>query len=193
MKFKLKGRASPVLSFLKQHWLTILILAVVVVFFKRIKNFIGSFFDIFDKGAEAGKSIVTTVTESLGLTTSSDKALVNEQYDSGLSPLSSSSFSVMQAKAPASAQLHSVGWMDPYISKLWDAMGFFFDEDDDAISVFGVFSTQYQVAYFAKRFNDVKGKDLFYWMRKSDTLFAQGFKAATVAEIVRKVNALPKY
>lgn len=146
--------------------------------------------------ANIGKGVGETVgTDILGVVNSDEKAAVNKIYNSGISPLFSNYFTVMQAKAPANAWmgLNSVDTNKKLADKLTDSIGYLFDDDDKAIAVFDNFPTQYAVAFFAKVFKDYKGSDLFYTIRKSDKLFAQGLKAETVYSILRKVQALPKY
>lgn len=132
-------------------------------------------------------------SEGLGITNSDTKQYVNQVYASQDSPLFSNEFDKMQPKAPANAPLKTVAQMHDYINQLQDARGFLFDDDSAAVGVFDNFSTQFMVAWFAKRFQVETGHDLFTWMRKEDTLFAQGFAAGTVNAIIKKVNALPTY
>jgi len=163
----------------------LIIIAAVVVMIILLKN-VSKIFNLFGKGADAA-------SQGLGLSNSDDKKFVNAVYASQDSPLFSNDFDKMQRNAPPNSPLKTVADMHTYIEKLKDARGMFTDDDAGAVGVFDNFSTQFMVAWFAKRFQIETGSDLFTWLRKDDTLFAQGFAAGTVASIIRKVNALPKY
>jgi hypothetical protein len=154
---------------------SIAVLVVLIIIVKNISN-------LFKSGSEG-----------LGLTNSDTKQFVNQVYASQDSPLFSNEFDKMQPKAPNNAPLKTVAEMHTYIEQLKDARGFLFDDDSAAVGVFDNFSTQFMVAWFAKRFQVETGNDLFTWMRKEDTLFSQGFAAGTVNAIIKKVNALPRY
>jgi hypothetical protein len=165
---------------------TILVaLAVVVVLIILVKN-IGKIFNLFGKGADEA-------SKGLGLSNSDDKQFVNKVYASQDSPLFSNDFDKLQKNAPVGSALLTTATIHTLINKLKDARGTFTDDDADAVGLFDNFRTQFMVAWFAKRFQVETGSDLFTWLRKDDTLFAQGFAAGTVAAIIRKVNALPKY
>jgi len=163
----------------------LVVLAVLVVLIVVVKN-LAKIFNLFGKGADAAE-------QGLGLANSDDKKFVNQVFASQNSPLFSNDFDKMQPNAPANSPLKTVAEMHTYIEKLLDARGFLTDDDAAAVGVFDNFSTQFMVAWFAKRFQVETGNDLFSWLRKDDTLFAQGFAAGTVASIIRKVNALRKY
>lgn len=139
---------------------------------------------------DAGHDVAT----ALGLSDSDARKYEDQVYNSGVSPL----FSYTLAKLiPGNPNIGAWYFNPPdysgLVAKLEDARGYLFEDTDKALEVFQTFKSQFQVADFAAQFQDIVGQDLFYYIRKSDTAFAQGFKSQTVAAIIQMVNRLPVY
>jgi hypothetical protein len=160
----------------------IVIIAIAVLVFVFAKDIAKIFGGLF-KGT----------SEGLGLSNSSDKTNVNNQYSGGSSPLFSYSFDQMAKQAPAGSPLLTVAQVHDLINKLESYRGILFDDGEKAVGLFASLGTQYKVAWFAKRFQIENGSDLFTWLRKSDTLFSQGFSASIVNDIINVVSKLPVY
>ena len=162
--------------------LLIVIIAIAVLVFVFAKD-IGKIFHGLFKGT----------SEGLGLESSDDRKSVDASYEGGKSPLFSYTFDKMQKVAPANSPGLTVAQVHDLIEKLKSYRGIFFDEGEKAVGLFASLGTQYKVAWFAKRFQIETGSDLFTWLRKSNTLFAQGFNAQIVNDIINTVNHLPVY
>lgn len=157
---------------------------IVVVLIAYIALKFGKLFGGLIKGAGVG----------LGVQNSDDKANVNSVYDSGNSPLFSYTFPKMQADPRSKgAPLLTVAQIDVLIAKLQSYRGTFFDDGEKAVGLFAGLGTKFKVAWFAYRFQIRTGNELFNWLRKSDTLFAQGFNAQIVNDIIKTVDALPTF
>lgn len=142
------------------------------------------------------KSLFKQVGTGLGLTSSEEKENVNEAFfdTKANSPLSSSTFDKMQKVAPVGSPLLTVSVVHALIQKLLSYRGIFTDDDEKVVGLFtGGFNTQFQVAWFAKRFYIETGSDLFDWMRKNDALFSQGLAASTVNKVLIAVSRKPKW
>ena len=137
-----------------------------------------------------------SAAQGLGLTSSEEKTNVNEAFfdTKANSPLSSSTFDKMQKVAPVGSPLLTVSVVHALIQKLLSYRGIFTDSDEKIVGLFtGGFQTQFQVAWFAKRFYIETGSDLFDWMRKNDSLFSQGLAASTVNKVLTAVERKPKW
>lgn len=162
--------------------LLIVIIAIAVLVFVFAKD-IGKIFHGLFKG----------VGEGLGVESSGERQNVDEVYASGKSPLFSYTFDKMQKVAPAGSPLLTTQQIHSLIQKLESYRGVLFDDGEKAVGLFSSLGTQFKVAWFAKRFQIENGSDLFTWLRKSNTLFAQGFNAQIVEDILNVVNHLPVY
>lgn len=165
----------------KYFWYALYAVAIVaaVLLLKTVVHWVKGFFN--------------TTGNALGITNSKEKDLVNHDYDSGSSFLSSDTFLKWKKHEPDGTPLITVAEAKQLVKRLKSYMGYFFDDDSKAVALFAQLPTQYCVAWFAYQFQLETGKDLFYWMRKSDTLFAQGFSAGTVSHIINLVKAKPQF
>ena len=69
------------------------------------------------------------------------------------------------ASLPAGALLLTQNGAAAYVDDLWDATGFYNDDEEKIYGVFRAMKTQSQIAALAKRFNQLKGKDLYSYLR----------------------------
>lgn len=142
------------------------------------------------------KSLVsgaTTVTQDFGLSSSPDRLTEDQAYATGYYPLFSNYFDKVQPNAPDGAALFTVADNENLADQLINARGILFETSSQAIAVFQNFTSQFEVSFFAKVFQQYTGNDLFTWMRKDNSLFAQGFAASTMATIINYINSLPKF
>jgi hypothetical protein len=65
---------------------------------------------------------------------------------------------------PAGAALLTMSGAAAYVKDLWDATGVFNDDEEKIYGVFRAMKTQSQVAALAKRFNQLKNKDLYGYL-----------------------------
>lgn len=65
---------------------------------------------------------------------------------------------------PAGAALLTMSGAAAYVDDLWNATGYFNDDEQKIYGVFRAMKTQSQVAALAKRFNQLKAKDLYGYL-----------------------------
>jgi hypothetical protein len=70
--------------------------------------------------------------------------------------------------APAGHALLTMAGAAAYVDDLWDATGYLNDDEEKIYGVFRAMRTKSQVAALAKRFNQLKNKDLYNYL--SDAL-----------------------
>lgn len=66
--------------------------------------------------------------------------------------------------APAGHALLTQSGAAAYVDDLWDATGTFNDDEESIYGTFRAMKTQSQVAALAKRFNEIKGFDLYNYL-----------------------------
>jgi hypothetical protein len=65
---------------------------------------------------------------------------------------------------PAGALLLTMSYSNDLVENLWDATGFFNDDEEAIYGVFRGLKTKSQVAFLAKRFYEIKGQDLYSYL-----------------------------
>lgn len=68
------------------------------------------------------------------------------------------------AAAPANHLLLTQAGAEAYVNDLWDATGYFNDDEEQIYGVFRQMKTKSQVASLAKRFNELKSFDLYNYL-----------------------------
>ncbi len=80
--------------------------------------------------------------------------------------------------APAGALLLTMSYSNDLVENLWDATGYFNDDEEAIYGVFRGLKTKSQVAFLAKRFYDIKGQDLYSYLNNylndSEMLIVKG-------------------
>jgi len=113
--------------------------------------------------AIAGLLIARKILQSIGvIQTSSDR-----QQQQNLQQLESANYwnyNDFLKNVPAGALLLTQGGATAYINDLWDATGTFNDDEEAIYGVFRAMKTKSQVAALAKRFNQLKSKDLYGYL-----------------------------
>jgi len=66
---------------------------------------------------------------------------------------------------PGGALLLTQAGAAAYVDDLWNATGTFNDDEEAIYGVFRAMKTQSQIAALAKRFNQIKNKDLYSYLR----------------------------
>jgi len=113
--------------------------------------------------AIAGLLIARKILQSVGvLKTSSD--VQNEQNLQQLESANYWNYNDFLAKVPAGALLLTQGGATAYVNDLWNATGTFNDDEEKIYGVFRAMKTKSQVAALAKRFNQLKSKDLYGYL-----------------------------
>jgi hypothetical protein len=113
--------------------------------------------------AIAGLLIARKILQSVGvLKTSSD--VQNEQNLQQLESANYWNYNDFLAKIPEGALLLTQGGATAYVNDLWNATGTFNDDEEKIYGVFRAMKTKSQVAALAKRFNQLKSKDLYGYL-----------------------------
>ena len=78
--------------------------------------------------------------------------------------------------------------------KIYDAFGFFYDNEAEAKNVFRQLKTKSQVAFLAQTFSNLYGKDLLEYIKNGyGPSPAAGLSQADYEEVLKLVEKLPKY
>jgi hypothetical protein len=95
----------------------------------------------------------------------------------------------------AGALLLKVSIADQYADRIYNAMGYVYDDEAAVYSVFRSLKTQSQVSFLAERFRIKYGVDLLEFLKKGKNQFnaASGLNSDELATVINIVNKLPKY
>jgi hypothetical protein len=133
----------------------------------------------------AGLFIVYKVLQKLGIIKTSAEA----QEDKQLLNLESANYwdyNKFLTTLPAGTLLLTQGGATAYANDIYDAKGYFNDDEDQVFSVFRAMKTQSQVAALGKRFNQVYSKDLYSYLKG----FLNDDEMLTIKKLL---DAKPKY
>lgn len=111
----------------------------------------------------AGLFIVYKIAQKVGLvpTAASNAAQQNLQQ---LETASYWDYNKFLSSLPGGALLLTQAGAAAYVDDLWDATGYFNDDEEKIYGVFRAMRTKSQVAALAKRFNQLKSKDLYSYL-----------------------------
>jgi hypothetical protein len=112
----------------------------------------------------AGLFIVYKIAQKIGLIPSQE----SKQETQNLQALESATvwdYNKFLSSLPGGALLLTQGGAAAYVDDLWDATGFFNDDEEQIYGVFRAMKTQSQIAALAKRFNQLKNQDLYSYLR----------------------------
>ena len=111
----------------------------------------------------AGLYIVFKIAQKVGVIPSA----ASNQAQQNLQQLETASYwdyNKFLSTVPAGALLLTQAGAAAYVDDLYDATGFFNDDEDKIYGVFRAMKTKSQVAALAKRFNQLKSKDLYSYL-----------------------------
>jgi hypothetical protein len=153
---------------------------IVIVFvnktFGGLKNFFGS------------------ITDGLGITDSPERAASKQAVANATAASANvnSPWSPQYYKsAPAGAALTTQSYADTLAGQIWDSVGIFTANIDEAYAAFKQLSAKSQVSFLADRFNTLYNKDLFSWLTLQYT--KMGTPDPVLAQITNYVNGLSNY
>ena len=133
----------------------------------------------------AGLFIVYKLLQKTGLLPTAE----SNQAAQNLQALESSNYwnynDFLQKAPPGHALLTQAG-AAAYVDDLWNATGMFNDDEEAIYGVFRAMRTQSQIAALAKRFNQLKSKDLYGYLK--DYL-----NEAELLTVKRIIDQKPKY
>jgi hypothetical protein len=112
----------------------------------------------------AGLFIVYKLLQKTGLLPSAE----SNQAAQNLQALESSNYwnyNDFLQKAPGGHALLTQAGAAAYVDDLWNATSFYSDDEEAIYGVFRAMRTQSQIAALAKRFNQLKSKDLYGYLK----------------------------
>jgi hypothetical protein len=133
----------------------------------------------------AGLFIVYKILQKVGVLPTAE----SNQAAQNLQQLESSNYwnyNDFLAKAPGGHALLTQAGAAAYVEDLWDATGYFNDDEEKIFGVFRAMRTQSQIAALAKRFNQLKNKDLYGYLKD----YLNETELLTVKKII---DQKPKY
>ena len=133
----------------------------------------------------AGLFIVYKLLQKTGLLPTAE----SNQATQNLQTLESSNYwnyNDFLQKAPGGHALLTQAGAAAYVEDLWDATGTFNDDEEAIYGVFRAMRTQSQIAALAKRFNQLKNKDLYGYLKD----YLNEAELLTVKKII---DQKPKY
>jgi hypothetical protein len=113
----------------------------------------------------AGLYIVYKIAQKVGVIPSAASTAAQQNLQQ-LETASYWDYNKFLSTIPAGALLLTQSGAAAYVDDLWDATGFFNDDEDKIYGVFRAMKTQSQVAALAKRFNQLKSKDLYSYLNE---------------------------
>jgi hypothetical protein len=90
------------------------------------------------------------------------------------------------SSVPPGALLLTQAGAAAYVEDLWDATGYINDDEETIYGVFRAMKTQSQIAALAKRFNQLKNRDLYGYLRNY-------LNDAEMLNIKKIIDQKPKY
>lgn len=112
----------------------------------------------------AGLFIVYKLLQKTGLIPSKE----DTQAAQSLQQLETASvwdYNKFLSSVPNGAKLLTQSGAAAYVDDLWSATSFYSDDEEKIYGVFRAMKTQSQIAALAKRFNQLKGKDLYGYLK----------------------------
>lgn len=133
----------------------------------------------------AGLFIVYKILQKIGVLP--DKESRSEELN--LAALESADYfdyTKFLATYPAGTLLLTSASAAQYVDELWNATGYFNDDEEEIYGVFRKLKTKSQVAFLAKKFNDIKGQDLYAYLKN----YLNNEELLTIKKII---DPKPKY
>lgn len=135
-----------------------------------------------------------SVSDALGITDSpeaaANKAAVAAATNESATTTSPWSPAFFQ-QSPAGTTIMTQAAADAINAQIWDSVGIFSTDINEALGAIKECSTQAQVSFLSWRFNIVYNKDLFTWLTLQYT--KMGTPDPTLATLINYVNNLPMY
>ena len=97
-------------------------------------------------------------------------------------------------KGPAGTKLLTVAYTTQLADRIYNALGYFSDDEAAVISVFRLMKTKSQVSWLSDIFQKKYQTDLFDFLRKGKGVMPEaGLNTSELSEIISIVNKLPNY
>lgn len=133
---------------------------------------------LFRKIGSAGSGILS----GLGITNTEQENEILTQFQSE----NYWNFNEFLSTIPAGGLLLTQNYAANLVNQLWDATGFFNDDEETIYGVFRSLKTKSQVAALAKKFYELKGQDLYSYLKN----YLNDSEMLTLAGII---DGKPKY
>jgi hypothetical protein len=137
--------------------------------------------------------VIRPILKKVGIVKSAEDLLVINQSNV---PNKENPFSSQFYKyGPAGTKLLTVAAADQYAARLYNAMGYIYDDEAAVYSVFRSLQAKSQVSFISERFRIKYGVDLLEFLQKGKNQFnaASGLNSDELATVINIVNKLPKY
>lgn len=149
---------------------------------------------IFKVGIAAGVYllVVQPILKKIGvLKTQADITVENQQT----LPNNANPFSpVFYKTGGRGVLLLSVGAAQDMARKLYDAFGFFSDNEAQVFAIFRALKTQSQVSFLSEQFKNLYKQDLLQFLSKGKGVMPQaGLNNTELNQVINIVNNLPKF
>lgn len=108
--------------------------------------------------------IIRKVLQSIGVIQTTQD-VQNQQNLQQLESANYWNYNDFLSRIPAGTLLLTQSGATAYVNDLWDATGMFNDDEEKIYGVFRAMKTKSQVAALAKRFNQLKAKDLYGYLQ----------------------------
>jgi hypothetical protein len=195
-----KIKPDAFMAFLSKNWKSLLIITVILIFFKKIKTIVTGLFSGVSNVVTGVTTVtdglsngVKNITDTLGLTTSSDLSAFKAYAGKIGSPMVAATFDQMQKTQPKDFQLITTAAARAIAKQLYDSEGFFFMDENKMLNAFKQCKSKYVVAWVSKNFSKVYNKDLESYLEHSDSFWHGGFKPVYLKAATDYVMSLPNY
>lgn len=96
--------------------------------------------------------------------------------------------------APVGSLLLKRAQAEQLANQLFDALGYWYDDEAKVIGVFRSLKTKSQVSFLSDVFNQLHNVDILEFMRKGKgVMWEAGLNDTELAQVINIVNQLPKY
>lgn len=139
--------------------------------------------------------VLRPILQKLSIVKSPSDLLVDNVSNTAnvTNPFSPAFYKTITAQA-SGALLIRVATAKDYAKRIYDAMGYFTDDEAAVVSVFRLLRTQSQVSFLSDVFQQTYGTDLIEFLKKGKGIMPEaGLNNDELSEIINIVNKLPKY
>ena len=133
----------------------------------------------------AGLYIVYKLAQKVGIIPSQESKAETQNLQA-LENASVWDYNKFLSSLPGGALLLTQAGAAAYVNDLWNATGYFNDDEEAIYGVFRAMRTQSQISALAKRFNQLKNQDLYSYLRN----YLNDNEMLTVKKII---DQKPKY
>lgn len=133
----------------------------------------------------AGLYIVYKLAQKVGIIPSQESKAETQNLQA-LENASVWDYNKFLSSLPGGALLLTQAGAAAYVDDLWNATGYFNDDEEAIYGVFRAMRTQSQISALAKRFNQLKNQDLYSYLRN----YLNDNEMLTVKKII---DQKPKY